>query len=173
LDYDPDFTRPGAETPSPSHKILLTEQKRKSWWKNLFSGGKDESEQSPLDILTAPPKDLPIDVTDKMIVARLSAIGLAPGAVVDDGCIIEAVNTRISRGPLAMSDVITNRLEDPVRHLYDKAAHDEGLKAEMTAFARRFHSNLGPIEDDREAIRSRLESDAGRAFLLCDAALNR
>ena len=72
-----------------------------------------------------------------------------------------------------MSDVITHRLEDPVRHLHEAIQEDETLRENLAEFARRFHTSLGSIEDERETIRARFESDAGRAFLLCDAALNR
>lgn len=170
--FDPDFLRPSDTSDKKK------DGKNKSWWKSLFSNAEDANDEA-LDALTAPsgspqfaskPSD---EVSNEDIVAALTAIGLSPAAIVDDGCIIEAVNTRISRGPLAMSDVITNRLEDPVRHLFDQAQQNSDLRADMTSFARRFHTSLGAIEDDREAIRHRFESDAGRAFLLCDAALNR
>lgn len=168
--FDPDFLRT-SEAPQKPAK----DTKGKSWWKSLFSSN-DENDEV-LDRLTAPieiPDEPTVqDVTDELIVEALAGLGLAPAAIVDDGCIIEAVNTRISRGPLAMSDVITHRLEDPVRHLYDQANLDPALHADMTTFARRFHTSLGDMEDDREAIRKQFESDAGRAFLLCDAALNR
>ncbi|MGJ8562245.1 MAG: hypothetical protein ACSHXY_01725 [Alphaproteobacteria bacterium] len=188
--FDPDFRRPGAPDPRHDRK----EEKSKSWWKSLFGGGE---ETSAIDQITQPysasAQTSTIETTsdalqtaavstsaaqddgdkDADVVARLASIGLAPAAIVDDGCIIEAVNTRISKGPLAMSDVITHRLEDPVRHLFGKTVEEPELKTQLTAFARRFHHSLEPIEKDREAIRSRFESDAGRAFLLCDAALNR
>lgn len=173
--FDPDFRRPGAPD-RPKAKP----EKSKSWWKNLFGGGDDTS---AIDQLTQPssapaikdvtPQDAPAELSDADIVSKLSGMGLSPAAIVDDGCIIEAVNTRISKGPLGMSDVITHRLEDPVRHLYDAVSEDPALKADIITFARRFHHSLETIETDREAIRGRFESDAGRAFLLCDAALNR
>ena len=46
------------------------------------------------------------------------------------------------------------------------------LKSDARAYVAQFNARINAIESDREAIRTRLESDAGRAFLLCDAALN-
>ena len=46
------------------------------------------------------------------------------------------------------------------------------LKTDARAYVAQFKARMDAIENNREAIRTRLESDAGRAFLLCDAALN-
>ncbi len=178
--FDPDLLRRPVPNGDDKRKARAQDAEKSSWIKRLF-GGKD-ADTTAIDTLTADvaparstPEAYPVQhkPSDAEIVKSLSAIGLAPAAIVDDGCIIEAVNTRISRGPLAMSDVITHRLEDPVRHLFEAAEKDPELRENMSEFARRFHTSLGSIEDERETIRARFESDAGRAFLLCDAALNR
>ena len=171
LQFDPNVVR---RTISNDENLLSQTKDKpgKSWWKSLFQGGRD-AEPSAIDQLTAVPPTKAETVSNAEAVLILAGLGLAPGAVVDDGCIIEAVNMRISKGPLAMSEIITHRLADPVQHLYDAISSDPNLKTKLTEFARRFHTGLGDIEDNREAIRSRFESDAGRAFLLCDAALNR
>lgn len=170
LKFDPEVLR---RTVSEDDELISgqTGKPRPPWWKSLLAGGR-APETNAIDQLTAVPKT-PEPVSDANIVFTLAGIGLAPAAIVDDGCIIEAVNKRTGKGPLAMSEVITNRLEDPVLHLFNAVQSDPDLKQKITEFARRFHTSLSDVENNREAIRARLESDAGRAFLLCDAALNR
>lgn len=140
----------------------------RSWWRTMF--GRDNlGSVSATDerLQTMPPAS-----SDKNVISVLSNLGLSPAAIVDEGCIVEAVDTRINRGPYAMSEVTAKRLLEPVKHLQTNMAQQEGLKENLTQFARNFHIGLTHLENDREALRRRLESDAGRAFLLCDAALN-
>ena len=73
---------------------------------------------------------------------------------------------------MAMSSSVARRMGDPVRHLHRSMEENPALKTDVRAYVMQFKARLGPIENDREAIRTRLESEPGRAFLLCDAALN-
>jgi len=112
------------------------------------------------------------EISDQRMMASLANLGLTPAAVVDDGCIIEAANTRKAKGGIAMSQAVARRLGDPIRHLNRAMEENPALKTDARAYVAQFKARMGAIESDREAIRTRLESDAGRAFLLCDAALN-
>lgn len=108
----------------------------------------------------------------EQIIATLSGMGLSPGAIVDDGCIIEAANSRRSNGASAMSHTVSNRLKEPVMHLRGALELNPELKSDARAFTSQFQIRLEAVQNDREGIRTRLESESGRAFLLCDAALN-
>ncbi|MGB0908143.1 MAG: hypothetical protein ACPGVT_11665 [Maricaulaceae bacterium] len=146
-----------------------TKSKASRWnWLGKFSS---TSEPTMLDDFVSAPSAKPI-VTDSEIINRLTILGLSPAAIVDDGSIIEAANSRKAKGAKAMSKVTAKRLNDPVRHLYMAMETDSQLKSDVQAFAADYQNRLAPIEDDREAIRQQLESDAGRAFILCDAAIN-
>ena len=112
------------------------------------------------------------EVSDQRMIASLTAIGLTPAAIIDDGCIIEATNILKSKGLMAMGQTVARRMGSPVRHLNRAMEENPALKTDARAYVTQFKARLGPIDNDREAIRTRLESDAGRAFLLCDAALN-
>ena len=111
-------------------------------------------------------------VNDDEIITRLTTLGLTPAAIVDDGCIIEAANLRSSKSAMAMSEAVASRLGEPVRHLFRAIETDDDLNSDIRYFKAQFERNLEPIETDRERIRRRLESDAGRAYLLCAAALD-
>ena len=154
------------ETPSE------TKKERSGWrWRDMLGGLERPGTASSDEALNvAPPKQR--NISDARMIASLSALGLSPTVIVDDGCIIEATNTRLVKGASAMSPVVTRRLGTPIRHLHRSMEENPSLKADAQAYTAQFNNSLASIETDREAIRNSLETDAGRAFLLCDAALN-
>lgn len=171
--YDPDLLR--RTVPDEIALRPTSDQSLSTWWRKLF-GSLDETETvpAPLNEPVYAPAETELDRADleSKVIEDLTQLGLSPAAIVDAGCIIEAVNTRKSKGPLAMSDVIIHRLTDPVRHLRQAMGNDPDMRASMSKYALEYHQKLLLVDNDREAIRRALESDSGRAFLLCNAALN-
>ncbi len=165
--------RPAA--PSTSEEIVgfgkrKPKSKEKSGWRwRDMLGGLERPDTAP-PVATGP--SVMREVSDQRMMASLANLGLTPGAVVDDGCIIEAANIRKTKGAIAMSQAVARRMGDPVRHLHRAMEENPALKTDARAYVAQFQARIGSIENDREAIRTRLESEAGRAFLLCDAALN-
>jgi len=167
--HSDDTLRP-AVPPSDNEVVGFGKRKSKEksgWrWRDML-GGLDRPDNNQADIQT------PLrEISDQRMMASLANLGLTPGAVVDDGCIIEAANTRKTKGAIAMSKAVAHRMGDPVRHLNRAMEENPALKTDARAYVAQFQARMEAIENDREAIRARLESDAGRAFLLCDAALN-
>jgi hypothetical protein len=143
----------------------LRPRKAKSgWMRNFFGGGKEETPQGQAPVMGWPQLCEDVDT-------RLSAIGLAPNAVVEAGCIIEAVNTRVSKGAAPMRDIVALRLPQPIAHLRESFEADPSLRAACMDFATRYYQIIGPLESNREGLRVELESKIGRAYILCDAAL--
>ena len=165
--------RPAA--PSTSDDVVgfgkrKSKSKEKSGWRwRDMLGGLDRPDTAPPVTAT---QSAMREVSDQRMMASLANLGLTPGAVVDDGCIIEAANIRKTKGAIAMSQAVARRMGDPVRHLHRAMEENPALKTDARAYVAQFQARIGSIESDREAIRTRLESEAGRAFLLCDAALN-
>ncbi|MEP3892248.1 MAG: hypothetical protein ABJN69_17445 [Hellea sp.] len=171
--------RPAA--PPTSEEIVSFGKKKKKdakeksgWrWRDML-GGLDR----PDDIVRQDDGFMPLspaqprEVSDQRMLASLAALGLTPAAVVDDGCIIEAANTRKTKGSIAMSQAVARRMGDPVRHLHRAIEENPALKTDARTYTAQFQARMMAIENDREAIRTKFESDAGRAYLLCDAALN-
>ena len=146
--------------------------------KNLFSG-KREGEDSSYAIVTpvkpAEPKPAIKSISPentRKFIEDLIGLGFSPNAIVDDGCIIEAANSRVSNGHEEMSRTVANRLKSPVIHLTRLIANDDGLSEQAIAFATQFDQSVEQLGGNREAIRAKLETEDGRAYLLCDAALN-
>ena len=102
----------------------------------------------------------------------LAGLGLSPNVVVDDGCVIEAANVRATQGHEAMSRCVIDRLRSPVKHFATSMATNAELSQHAIVFATWFDRKIEKWAGDREAIRSSLETEHGRAYLLCDAALN-
>lgn len=146
-------------------------KERSGWrWRDMLGGLDRPDTSSAIDTPASVPKQR--NISDQRIIASLTALGLSPAAVMDDGCIIEAANTRRSKGPIAMSQTVSHRMGDLVRHLHSAMEENAALKSDARAYVAQFNARMTAIEDNREAIRTRFESDAGRAYLLCDAALN-
>jgi len=187
--------RPGSEDSSIENdfgqdtsikRTLETENVSKSWWKNLF-GKPEESTQSKW-IEPSPLARAGAAVTSSAAVVAaalpthngapdtflrvISSQGLSPNAIVDNGCIIEAVENRIQAGTKQMSIGVARRLGDPVRLLSSLFEGDPALKNQAVEFAVNFHHNLTPIAANSDSLEDRFGTEDGRLFLMCDAALN-
>ena len=79
--------------------------------------------------------DKPIqrNISNERMIASLSALGLSPAAIIDDGCIIEATNTRRSKGSNAMSQTVSKRIGGPIRHLHRSMEENAALKSDARA----------------------------------------
>jgi len=158
----------------------LDEPKKQKTKSGLFGGlfGKrpNKNEPSALDIVGAsapePLNQAPPPTDDEILMSELVGLGLSANVVVDEGCIIEATNARAASGHAAMSRCVVERLKQPVQHLVKSLTVDDDLSDKAIIFATNFDRTVELLAGDREAIRSRLESEKGRAYLLCDAALN-
>ena len=158
----------------------IEEQKSGFSFKTLFGRDKTSEPPSSLDIVSStPPKAIaptplkensPIDSASML--ESLILLGLTPDVIVDDGCVILAANSRASRGHDAMSRMVIERLKGPVEHMAKAIAIDTNLSSQTISFATQFDKSVEALSDDREAVRVQLESEDGRAYLLCDAALN-
>ncbi|WP_026940906.1 coiled-coil domain-containing protein [Hellea balneolensis] len=179
LQPSPETLRPTAPPMSEDivgfgKKKTKANKTKSGWrWRDMLGGLERPDEamaenETPLTLAEPSPRE----ISDQRMIASLSALGLTPGAIVDDGCIIEAANTRKAKGAAAMSAAVALRMGEAVRHLHLAIGQNGALEMDARTFAAQYQSRLSLIEHDREAIRTALESDGGRAFLLCDAALN-
>lgn len=154
-------------------KTKATKPKTGWRWRDMLGGLERPDDAMPSDEAPHPMvAPLPREISDQRMIASLSALGLAPSAIIDDGCIIEAANTRKAKGAMAMSAAVALRMGEAVRHLHLAIGQNGALETDARTYVAQYQSRLSLIEQDREAIRTALESDGGRAFLLCDAALN-
>ncbi|WP_017930772.1 phenylalanine--tRNA ligase subunit alpha [Robiginitomaculum antarcticum] len=153
----------------PALNNLRRKAKAKSGWSwRGFLGGIDNDDNA------LQPSDTPVLTFDQIkaeIISRLSSIGLSPNSVVDEGCVIEAVNTRRFKGAAEMRNVVTLRLPSEIGYLKKAFATDENFRNQAEDFAQRYYQLLTGGADDRESLRETLQTVEGRAFILCDTAL--
>lgn len=165
--YRPDIMRPAGNSDVGSQK------KDRSWWQFPGLLGKTDNDKTSVEM----PKPVPLpnhnrkSVDVKTLVETLSALGLSPAAVVDDGSLIEAAIQRSTSGHRAMQQAVGQRLRGPVKHLKSKMEADTTLREDVASFAHEFASKIAALNNDKAAIQSTLESDAGRAYLICAAAV--
>ncbi len=172
---DPDNMADGAVRPTiPIDKERNVKSKSGGLFRNIFKPRAKTDTPSSLDIVDPkkPASQTPNKSGDDGLLADLAQLGLSVNAVVDDGCIIEASNARAASGHEAMSKCVKVRLKNPVEHLVKSLAVNDDLSEKAIIFATRFDRSIETLAANREAIRSKLESEFGRAYLLCDAALN-
>jgi len=143
--------------------------------RGLF-GRSDEQEDASMSIVSPGPDlasgDNNNTPNNSSFVRTLTEMGLSPNVIVDDGCVIEAANNRSAQGHEAMSRSVITRLNVPVKHFAATLSEDAELSKRTIDFATDFDQSVEGLRGDREAIRTRLESENGRAYLICDAALN-
>ena len=100
----------------PLQPAAPQKKSRGGWkWRDML-GGLEKPDTPPM----ASQIDKPIqrNISNERMIASLSALGLSPAAIIDDGCIIEATNTRRSKGSNAMSQTVSKRIGGPIRHLH-------------------------------------------------------
>jgi len=58
-----------------------------------------------------------------------------------------------------LSQAVAKRMGEPVRHLHRAMEENPALKTDGRAYVAQFQARINAIETDREAIRTKLESD--------------
>ena len=156
---DPDMVR---TTP-----IYETEDKGKPWWKwgGLFG------EPEPNKNIN---KSIPSHhrVNKAKVLAELAVINLSPSAIVNDGCIIDATQYFKDNRQAELHLLIRERLGEPVRHLESAMQNDSNLSSLIQKFNFEMAQSFKSYGDDMTLIKNELETDLGRAFLLCRGVLS-
>lgn len=166
-DANADVLSPVISQPAP--QALRRKSKVKSgWsWRGFLGSIDDDNKVGTPAVSTATSfEQIKIDV-----IAHLTTIGLSPNIVVDEGCVIEAVNTRRFKGAGEMRSVVSLRLPGEIGYLKKALSTDEALRSMVEDFAQRYYQLLMTGADDRESLRETLQTVEGRAFILCDTAL--
>ena len=153
--------------PSVPKSLRKSKKEKAGWSWRGFLGGIDNDTATP-QALTP---QISFEARQASIIAELSKISLAPNSVVDEGCVIEAVNTRKFKGASDMRGVVNLRMPSEIAHLKAAFEANPELRASAEDFAQRYYQLLGNVSSDRESLRETLQTEAGRAFILCDTAL--
>lgn len=183
--YKPGKSVPATREDEASFRRSVSDDRgSRSWLKKIFGKPEEpmrENIAKPVAATTAiasavaapivasrPPAQPATDTFKRV----LSSQGLSPNAIVDNGCIVEAVQNRVYKSTKQMSVGVANRLGEPITLLHSLFENDQNLKDQAIDFAVDFHHSLTPINNNQDALLDRLGTEDGRLFLMCDAALN-
>ena len=162
------FDIPADITPLAASRIdppQLRKRQHKSGWglRNLFKSTPPASNAQAFETWSAQSDDL---------IASLTQLSLAPNVVVGANCVMEAAEMRASSGTTRMRESVSLHLNEPVAHLRKVFTTSPETYEKCQAFATKYYQFLSTSEGDVNALRKHLETESGRAFLLCDAALS-
>ncbi len=174
--------------PLSSHRVFGGQDPVKQNWFKRFGRRATDAiiPQTPTGPVSAPPLsrnmhnepaeashaqfDFHIDsfsLRDKLITMQLS-----PDALIDIGAIHHAAHLRIKDGPFAMSRHIATHLGAAIDYLRGQLPDDTALRRQVYDMAAGFPLRERLDEQDEDSLITIFESQAGREYLLCDAALN-
>lgn len=176
INFEPEvIRRPGeskAESKSKGFGRRASGEEKSGWrWRDMLGGL--EKPDSLASELTPSPLSSSAEVSvSRQIdgVALLSAIQLTPGAIVDEGTVIEATQARINSGEPGLTTVVADKLSEAVLHLQEQMATNPNLKSDLRKFAADFSKMIGNTPPTAPALRAAFGSPEGRAYLLCAAA---
>ena len=138
-------------------------------WADLVDQGPDEA---PLDL------DQPIMPTDAdaladRITAAIRRMGVDPNALLPRSRVEEAADAFAERDPDRARQIVRRVAPAAVRSVSRRVMSDPELKADSERYVRAFAQRLADIgrSGDGPGVLSALATDAGRAFMLLDAAV--
>ena len=177
------YSSPSVPQPTlSSQRIGVDPQEapKKKWFKPFGKRQESQSFKTDNDNISIPPISahtkplppqnknyVPLTLTDRLIREQLS-----PDVLIDSGCAREAARLRLHEGPFAMSRYVSTHLGAAVVHLRDLLPSNPALRTQVHDMAAVF-----PIREkldirDEEALVYIFSSQAGREYLLCEAAVN-
>ena len=177
------YQEPRADIAQPlaSQRILGghdTEQKQ-SWFKRFGRRATDpvlpSGQVGPVSAPPAAPPPQPhmaphitsIPLRDKLISMQLS-----PDALIDTGSVHHAAQLRIKDGPFAMSRYMATHLGAAIDYLRGLLPDDPVLRRQVYDMAAAYPLREQLDEKNEDMLIRIFETEAGREYLLCDAALN-
>jgi len=125
----------------------------------------------PTDI-SVEPSLLDLQIDNATLQEKLIRLQLSPDALIDSGSVLAAVQHRLKDGPFAMSRYMATHLGGAIDYLRDQLPHDPVLRRQVYDMASGFPLRERLDEKDEDGLIDIFETEAGREYLLCDAALN-
>ena len=153
----------GRRTPPPATDDKLD-------WADLVEGGADDT---PLDLDSPlPPPPEPAELADR-ITGVIRRMGVDPNALLPRSRVEEAAEALTAREPDRARQIVRRVAPAAVRSVSRRVLADSDLKADVERYVHDFAQGLNAMAraGDGDGVQARLASDAGRAFMLLDAAV--
>lgn len=156
------------ETPRPSTDDRLD-------WSDLVS--QDDGDEPPLDLDTpaaaAGPTPAEAEALSERMMAAIRRMGVDPNALLPRSRVEEAARAIGKGDPDGGRQIVRRVAPAAVRSVSRRVLSDAELRADAERYVRHFASGLAASAraGDATAVQTALASDAGRAFMLLDAAV--
>lgn len=140
-------------------------------WSDLVSG--DDAGETPLDLDTPALRPADAEALSDRVAGAIRRMGVDPNALLPRSRVEEAARA-ISNGDATGARQIVRRVAPAaVRSVSRRVLSDAELRSDAERYVRLFAQELtaSARAGDGGAVQSRLASDAGRAFMLLDAAV--
>nr|WP_316626909.1 tipN [uncultured Brevundimonas sp.] len=144
-------------------------------WSDLVS--QDEGDEPPLDLDTpapvAGPTPAEADALSERVIAAIRRMGVDPNALLPRSRVEEAARAIGKGDPDGGRQIVRRVAPAAVRSVSRRVLSDAELRADAERYVRHFAGGLAASArtGDTAAVQTALASDAGRAFMLLDAAV--
>ena len=156
----------GRRTPStPSQSAPLD-------WSDLVNDGAGQQPAEPMD-LDQPIMPSDADAMSDRITAAIRRMGVDPNALLPRSRVEEAAEAFAGRDPDRARQIVRRVAPAAVRSVSRRVMSDPELKSDAERYVRAYSQKLAGSarSGDATGVRSALATDAGRAFMLLDAAV--
>lgn len=138
-------------------------------WRDLVS---EVSDEAPLELDTPAFVESP-EVVAERITAAIRRMGVDPNALLPRSRVEEAASAFTEGDPDRARQIVRRVAPAAVRSVSRRVISDAELKSDAEQYVRVFAAQLNEEarKDDGTAVLARLATDAGRAFMLLDAAV--
>lgn len=138
-------------------------------WDDLVDDGASET---PLELQNPIPVADPAETAER-ITAAIRRMGVDPNALLPRSRVEEAATAVASRDPERARQIVRRVAPAAVRSVSRRVVSDPELKSDVERYVRTFAQTLSDHAQarDEQSIQAALATDAGRAFMLLDAAI--
>lgn len=172
-------TRPAANPPQPAQAPASPQRVQDGWsWRELLGGM--ENRQAPAAEPSAPeapppPPDAEFDRIDDQMIAEVAAMGIDAAAVLGRSRLDETVAAIVAEDNEGARLVVRRVAPAAIRRLSRRLLTDVAMRQQAGDFVQWYDQQVNMAlmaRDSRTALGELLGTDAGRAYLLFDAALS-
>jgi hypothetical protein len=164
LEPTEEATRRSAPQPSPQSGPLD--------WSDLVNDGSSQQPTEPMD-LDQPIMPSDADAMSDRITAAIRRMGVDPNALLPRSRVEEAAEAFAGRDPDRARQIVRRVAPAAVRSVSRRVMSDPELKSDAERYVRAYSQKLAGSarNGDAAGVLSALATDAGRAFMLLDAAV--
>lgn len=155
----------------PAERAPAAPNEGKLDWSDLVDGGGDDAPPLDLDTPTMPAAEA--EALQDRITAAIRRMGVDPNALLPRSRVEEAARALASGDANGARQIVRRVAPAAVRSVSRRVLSDPELRADAEHYVRLFGQDLttSARSGDGATVQNRLASDAGRAFMLLDAAV--